>query len=652
MRGMLAVLERELTEWRLLFVAALVTGLIPLAVPWMPNPGGLEPGEMRDGTAVGLAAIVSTVLAFLLGSSVLARDLSEKRLGFYFARPLSGGALWAGKMLGAAILVFGTGFLILLPTLLAGGNIAEASRWGASTTVDNLIALLVPILGLLLLLVTSHALSVMVRSRSPWLLLDIAALALLAAALWACRRALLAERAYFAVQGLEAVLTGIFLLAVSVAGFLQVTRGRTDLRRGHRLLSLTLWSVLGVATLGCMATTRWVLAATPRDLVDFHTVQPAPSGSWIAVGGVVRNRGGYTPTFLLDLASGRFFKLESLALPYIYGFERGSFFSRDGSRAAWLSETAGEDYVLSTLDLRRPGAVPARTTVSYPDMPQSLALSPDGFRIAARWYDRLTVDDLRTGRLLISASLPPDPDRRDLLRFRDGNHLQIFQSSQIEEPGRPPVWRLATADLDIASRRMARVGQVDIAGREGFWQLSPDGEFALLHRIQLSQPLLAHLRSGRTLTLSTSSTSQDSFAARFLADGRLAVTEEAGERILFRLLSPEGSEQLRAYLPGSRVLVGGQPTPGLLAVATRKLGSDERKTWTSWLLDLQTGRVRRLANGLLPTTMGPREPGSLPSRMFYRRYGDLLLLDPATGKLRTVLPGTDSPSRSVQIFHR
>lgn len=645
MRGMLAVLERELTEWRLLFVVALVTGLIPLAVPWMPNPGGLEPGEMRDGTAVGLAAVVSTVLAFLLGSSVLARDLSEKRLGFYFARPLSGGALWAGKMLGAAILVFGTGFLILLPTLLAGGNIAAVSRWGASTTVDNLIALLVPILGLLLLLVTSHALSVMVRSRSPWLLLDIAALALLAAALWACRRALLAERAFFAVQGLEAVLTGIFLLAVSVAGFLQVTRGRTDLRRGHRLLSLTLWSVLGAATLGCMATTRWVLAATPRDLVDLRTVQPAPSGSWIAVGGVVRNRGGYMPTFLLDLASGRFLKLESLAPPHIYGLY-SYLFSRDGSRAAWLSETAGEDYVLSTLDLRRPGAVPARTTVSYPGMPQSLALSPDGSRIAARWYDRVTVDDLRTGRLLLSASLPPNPDRRDLLRFRDGNHLRIFRSSQIEEPGRPPVWRLATAALDIASRRMARVGQVDVPGREGFWELSPDGEFALLYRLQSSQPLLAHLRSGRTLTLSTS---QD-LAARFLADGRLAVTEEAGERILFRLLSPEGSEQLRTHLPGARVLVGGQPTPGLLAVATRKLGSDERKAWTSWLVDLRTGRIRRLDSGLLPMTMRPREPGSLPSRLFYRRYGDLLLLDPTTGKLRTVLPGTDSPSKFVHIY--
>ena len=43
MRGMLAVLGRELTEWRLVFLVALVTGLIPLATPWLPNLGGIDP---------------------------------------------------------------------------------------------------------------------------------------------------------------------------------------------------------------------------------------------------------------------------------------------------------------------------------------------------------------------------------------------------------------------------------------------------------------------------------------------------------------------------------------------------------------------------------------------------------------------------------
>ena len=649
MKGMLAVLARELTEWRLLFLVALITGLIPLAAPWLPSPGGLDPAEVRDGTALGLALIASGVLAFLLGSSVLARDLSEGRLGFYFARPLPGAAIWAGKMLGATILTIGAGFLILLPTVLVGGNVAPAARWGGSNTaVNNLIAILMLVLGVLLLLVTSHAVSVMVRSRSPWLALDIAALALVVAALRACERALLSERAISTIQWMEIVLTGVFLVAVAAAGLVQVARGRTDLRRGHRLLSLTLWSLLGAATLGSIFYTRWVLGATPRDLVDLQNLLPAPSGSWIAVGGRVAGRSGYQPTFLLDLASGRSFNLESLVSSY--EFNRFSLFSRDGSRAVWLSEPAGEGVALMTLDLRRPGAVPVRTTVSYPSVPRFLALSPDGLRVAAHWYDdRLTVDDLRTGRLLVSQSMPPDPDYGDLLHFLDRGHLWIFQSSQIEEPGQPEVWRLAIRDLDIATRRISLVRQLDIPGPPGGWRLSPDGKHALLRPHRSTEYLFVDLRTGRTLKLPVS---QDPLAVTFLADGRLTFAEEDGGRILLRLLSPEGSEQLRAHLPGARILVGGQPTPGLLAVATRKLGSDERSSWTSWLLDLQTGRVRRLDSGLLPTTMGPREPGSLPSRLFYRRYGDLLLLDPATGKFRTVLPGTDSPSRSVQIFRR
>lgn len=636
MKGLLAVLGRELTEWRLLFLVALVAGLIPLAVPWLPHPGGLEPAEMRDGTALGLSVIASAVLALVLGSSVLARDLSERRLGFYFARPLSGAAIWAGKMLGAAVLTLGTGALVLLPTLLAGGNIVgrlgipetAATRWAAP---------LVPVLGVLLLLVTSHAVSVMVRSRSPWVALDVAALAVVAAVLWSCRRVLRSEAAYGAAELAQTALIGAVLVAAAVAGLVQVVRGRTDLRRGHRLLSLTLWSLLGAAALGSFGYTRWVLGATPRDLVELVSVLPAPSGSWIAVSGEAAGRLGYTPAFLLDLASGRFIKLDGSLQPYAYS---PLVYSRDGSRAVWLSRSSAQGGALSFVDLRRPGAVPVRTSVSYARPPRSLTLSPDGQRVAARWNDRLTVDDLQTGRLLISMSLPSDRESGERLRFSGSSHLQIFQSAEIEEPGHPPVWRLTRLDLDIATRRTTLGATLDIPGRKGDWHLSPDGTRVLLWRPQAFQ--VADLRTGRTVPLPVP---KDAFATKFFADGRFTVAEKQGGRLLLHLFSPDGAARLRVPLPGSRLLVGGQPAPGLLAVATSDSASyQDRKAWTSWLLDLQTGQVRLLERGLLPTTMGPREPGSLPARLFYRSRGDLLLLDPATGRLRTVLPGSDRPS--------
>ncbi|HKH47450.1 MAG TPA: hypothetical protein VKM72_22565 [Thermoanaerobaculia bacterium] len=631
MKGMLTVLARELAEWRLLFLVALVLGLFPLALPWLPNAGGLDPAELRDATALGLAAVAGCVLAFVLGASVLARDLSERRLGFYFVRPLSGAAIWGGKMLGAAILCLGSSALVLLPAVLAGGDVAPTSRWGLDPEV--LPFLLVP--GLLLLLVGSHAGSVMVRSRSPWLAFDVASLALVTAAFWACQRLLQREGAIGSLQRMQISLVWTFLVVTAVAGLVQVVRGRTDLHRGHRLLSLTLWSLLGATALGSFSYARWVLGVTPRDLTGFREILPAPSGSWIALGGEAAGRGGYAPVFLFDLASGRSIKI--LGDIEIYRM-RNPAFSRDGSRAVWMSWSAGEGYVLSALDLRRPGAVPVQTRISYPQRPVFFVIAPDGSRVAALWRDRVTVDDLRTGRMLVSQLLPDDFEYDDRLLFIDAGHLRIFRSEAIERLGQPPVWRLSTLDLEIATRRIVPVTSIEMTGHEGGFDLSPAGTHALLYRYPSQKPLLADLLTGRTMALPFS---KDPLLTRFLPDGRLILTEAEGGRVLFRLLSSEGAEQIRIALPGVRLLIGGQPAPDFLAVAAWTGSSKDSKAWTSWLVDLETGHLRMIGRGLLPTAVGPREPGSLPARMFHRGRGDLLLFDPATGKLQTVLPGLD-----------
>jgi len=639
MKGMLTVLARELTDWRLLFLVAFIAGLIPLAVPWLPSPGGLEPAEIRDGMALGLALVASAVLAVVLGSSVLARDLSERRLGFYFVRPLSGAAIWAGKMLGAAILAVGSGALVLLPTWLAGGHLAPMNNSGVPAAVNNLVAALQLVLGVLLLLVTAHALSVMVRSRSPWLVLDLVALAVVAAVLWSCHRLLRSEAAYGAAEMIQMAFAGAALVAAAVAGLVQVVRGRTDLRRGHRLLSLALWSSLGAAALGGAAYTHWVLGATPWDFMNFREVVPAPSGSWIAIGGRTAWRFGYEPAFLFDLASGRFLKIHG----DIEAFRmRNPVFSQDGSRAVWLTWSAGEGSVLSALDLHRPGAVPVRTSVSYQERPRTFAVSPDGSRVAALWPDRVTVDDLRTGRMLVSQALPDSLEFNDRLRFVSPGHLWIFRSAETKEPGGPPIWRLTALDLEIATRRITQRATIETTGRNWGFNLSPDGAHALLYRYPVRELRLADLRTGSMRTLAASGAGP--YEATFLSDGRLTLAELDKERIILRLLSPEGANQLEVSLPGSRLLVGGQPSPDLLAVATTKARSfREYAAWTSWLIDLRTAQVRKIDQGLMPTILGPREPGSLASRMFYRGRGDLLLFDPATGKLRTVLPGADRP---------
>src|SRR6188768_3876078 len=99
MRGFLAVFEREILERRVLPVAALGFGLMAAVLPLVPGfrMGGFSPAEVRGSIALGLCLLLSTLTALFLGGSVLTSDLLERRMGFYFSRPLSGWALWSGK---------------------------------------------------------------------------------------------------------------------------------------------------------------------------------------------------------------------------------------------------------------------------------------------------------------------------------------------------------------------------------------------------------------------------------------------------------------------------------------------------------------------------------------------------------------------------
>ena len=105
MSGFRAVLVREVAERWLLLAGAALVGMFPLLVPFLPGFQG-HPSDLRAGTAVALCFIVAALLAVVLGASVIAGEQSAGRLGFYFARPVAGWAVWAGKLAGAAVLLW------------------------------------------------------------------------------------------------------------------------------------------------------------------------------------------------------------------------------------------------------------------------------------------------------------------------------------------------------------------------------------------------------------------------------------------------------------------------------------------------------------------------------------------------------------------
>ena len=160
----------------------------------------------------------------------------------------------------------------------------------------------------------SHFVSVMFRSRSGWLLLDLAGLLVVVLVGASAGKTLYDDFALWDLIYALLLLACLAVLAFWAASAAQVTVGRTDARRGHRAQSMLLWGTLLVAVVTFDLYAYWVVHAGPGDLV-YPEAMPAPRGSWLLVGGTARNRGDFMPSFLLDAATGKYLRMGGAA-PY------------------------------------------------------------------------------------------------------------------------------------------------------------------------------------------------------------------------------------------------------------------------------------------------------------------------------------------------
>jgi hypothetical protein len=622
-RAFAAVLGREICERRLLALLSLVLGGAAVAVPLLPGvrPGGVALSDLQGGMALGLALLLTTILALFLGGSVVASDLAERRLAFYFSRPLPGWAIWGGKMAAALVLVFGSGLLALAPAVLLGRNLSVDGIWGVAgvVSVSGPGLFLAWAAGLVSLFLTAHAASVIVRARSAWALLDLTALGVATGLIWGMVRWLRRAGVFLYWPGTEPGIllwmeVGLFaavLLALALAGALQVVQARTDLRRAHQVLSQTLWGTVLAAALLFAACGLWVLSAGPGDLLGVHGVSAAPEGRWIAFCGPAAHRHGYDPGFFYDLDSGRSvrarFKLVSLYTAY----ERPTIlarFSADGRRAVWLENEDGTPSpflsgALFRLDLDRPGAGPAQTPLSFRSPPRGFALSADGRRVAAyTWEERLTVASVDDGKLL-AAIRYDSPSSAPLLAFAGPDRVRIYETLPIDLYTHTRSRRAVTSEileLDLAGGHptLRRTGAFPpLSGGLREQSLSPDGGRILLRGgddLSLfdarTGALLARLGDGRS-------------RGTFLRDGRAVVTAPAAGGQELRIVSPEGTAAMPPiHFPGARALiVADQPASGLLRAVTSRPGAPA-SSWDLWEVDLERGRARPL---------GPRHLASL-----------------------------------------
>ena len=628
MRGLAAVFGREVSERRMLALLALGLGLLPLVLPWLPGVARENPAELRSALALALALGLSAVTAILVGGSVISRDLAERRLGFYFSRPLAGWKIWAGKLGAAVALTLGSALLVLLPTALLGG-VPRPQSLGVPVAGTPWLVLGLGIL-LVELILLSHAGGVILRARSPWVALDLAGAAVFAILGWDAFRRLLFVGALIPAQWVPQALALLMLAGLLAAGAVQVTAGRTDPRRAHRALSLMLWGVLLASGLAAQGYARWVLAAAPEDLGLVSQVKAFP-GSWIGVCGWDTRRRS-EPCFLVDVPTGRFVRARPV-------WEQGktvlaATLSADGRWAAWLEpqEDAWRPgpVQLYRLDLRHPEAGPFQSNVAYSRAPSTFVLSPDGSRIAAILDDRVLVDEIATGNRLAAAPLP-DSDVWPLLRFVSPGRLQLrgaeVQPAEIDRT----IWKIW--GMDVAQGHFGRTGGFEALRAAGKW--SADGSRAAVLDSRTREIQLLDGWTGQPLAR-LPWTDAEPGVLGFLSDGRIAVEVPGGGATELRILAADLSGELRrCRIQGaSRLRLSGQPAPDHLIVsAGTPIKSEGRRLL---LLDLAAGSVRELPRDLRPVAF-LEGPGNAGSRLFTDAGGRLLQLDPGTARLRPVL---------------
>ena len=627
MSAVLGIARREVHERRFLLGAAAALSLIALGLRMLPGPW---PKNVGESLALVLVLAFPAGAALAVGSSLIGRDLAERRLSFYFSRPLSAGSLWAGKFLGGATLVSGA-FLCCYLQMALGWL-----RDGLSVDPRAGGLLLLVCLGLMGL---AHAAVTMYRSGARLFAFDLAVAAVFAALVAAQIRHLMAAGAGHAVLDVAAP-AAVVAVAIVTAGAAaaQLLYGGADARRGHRALSAAMWT-LAFTALGMLALWgRWVLAVTPAEVGGAgYPVLAAPRGSAIAFKGPSPGRAGFSPVFLMDGRSGSYVRLppERVSLPA---------FTADGGSAVWVAPAApwwslvvyprdvvafaehGTSLALAVARLDRGSPTIQEWPLEPPDSPSwALAVDDEGRRAVVTGRSSVSLVDTADGRVLgrlrltdvRAADFLAGGDVRLYLNETDAAGRGAFVVVDWSARDGARVERARLSGDSVRSRLLARRGELAVVWTGGGRALVDAGR-GTARRLE---PALSDM-PGPALVLSS---------------GQVAL----GRRDEVRIVTPGGDTVARIPIDGRmHPEVLRETAPGELAFGLSTPSLDERRTR---FFDAATGALRREEPGLLPADSGleglhPQpEPGSFASRLFIDAGGALVALDP-DGRRRTLVP--------------
>jgi hypothetical protein len=584
MNRAIAIAAREVRERTFVLLFAVATALMPFAATLLPKAAQYGRLNMIAAVGVILSVAVAFGLAIALGSSVVGRELSDRRLSFYFNKPVGALSIWFGKLLGAIVLVSVTFAIIYTPSALVGQR-----AWSTNWTFGALTGASIILGSAAVMTLVAHAASTMIRSRSAVLAVDVALLVGFGAAAWYIVEPFLSVMAIQVGKWLMAGLFAIFVIALIGAGAWQLSLGRTDLKRSHAEMSKFLWvaMAIGFAIVGAYA--WWVLAAAPSDLEKPEMFQSA-SGEWAVVGGPARHRGDFIATFVMNVRTGEWRRFPAARWS-------GANFTHDG-KAIWATSPLMRRSSAMELYMQRLGIdeepVPTGLTLNGGS---DLVFSDDLTRVA-EFGKVVAVHELGSKRLLASVRLPYRANHvrgffvnRSLLRL-------IAVTNESAGPIAGPQ-TLRIYELDVPSRRLQMTGQWSTVARVLSVSASPDGSVLAVGPLRGPDGKGLFLIDGRTAAVRWSSsdiTVAGFRSVRVLTDGRVVVLEGHQQGRRMQVLGSDGTLRRSIELPGVMYgSIAGEAGGGKVVVAARYREGPERgpKGWQTLVVDIDGGTIVR-----------------------------------------------------------
>lgn len=426
-RAALAIARREFLDRWLLVPLGLFLGAWPIMIAstlGRKNPPLPEP---EDPVAVVISAAYWTIFVLLsavvLGFSIAGRDLGERRLGFYLARPVHWLSLGLGQALALVALVVASAVAVTLPLLAhlltVDAHLAGAQRFLLRAMAEPgrfVVAVVAPSVAVVALAAMLGAWSgVSARVRSRWFVFDLVGLAALGLLVRQALTRLAEEGAYFRFTAeFVAVVAGTGALCLALGQAAQLAWGRGDPTRAHRAFVLTAWPLTLVSALIGTVHLERTLAGGQQEVRSASS----PDGRWEWV---LRDKASWLfgrTTFLRRTDGSRVERLGSdwPAVPV---------FSADSRRAAWVEWhlPTGEGTVV-VVDLggeaiTRLGSFRAPRT----SWGRAVAFSPHADHLVVVDGVRVRIHPLEPGGRDLEMSLPEPAGHVHALRFLDTGTL-------------------------------------------------------------------------------------------------------------------------------------------------------------------------------------------------------------------------------------